>query len=50
MTAALVAMTTDRNAAVSRTKATATTPRIRTSMRLLIRLVKSTLPGTVPVT
>ena len=50
MIAALVAITTERNAVVSSTKATATTTRIRSSMRLAIWLVKSTLPGVVPVT
>src|SRR5580693_9817898 len=50
MIAALAAMTTERNAAVSSRNATATTTRISRIMRLLIWVVKSTLPGVVPVT
>ena len=48
--AALVAMTTDRNAVVSRMKAMATTARISHTIRLVICLVKSTEPAVVPVT
>ena len=40
-TAALVAITTDRNATVSRTKASSTTARISQGMRLAIFAVKS---------
>ena len=50
MIAALVAMTTDRNATVSSTNAIATTARISQIIRLLTCSVKSTLPAVVPVT
>ena len=49
-TAALAAITIDRNAAVSRRNEIATTARISHSSRLVIWLVKSTFPATVPVT
>src|SRR6266568_6814684 len=48
--AALVAMTTDRNAVVSRMNAIATTARISHTIRLVIRAVKSTVAAVVPLT
>jgi hypothetical protein len=48
--AALVAITTERNATVSRMKAMATTARISHTIRPVTRLVKSTWPAVVPVT
>ena len=49
-TAALIAITIDRNAAVSRRNEIATTAMISHSSRLVILLVKSTAPAVVPVT
>jgi len=49
-TAALVAITIDRNAAVSRKKEIATTAMISQASRLVIWFVKSTVPAVVPVT
>src|SRR6266699_1576173 len=49
-TAALVGITTDRNEAMSRMNAIAITARITHTRWLVIWLVKSTLPATVPVT
>ncbi len=43
-------MVTDRNAAVSRMNEMATTPTMRSTIRLVTRRVKSTLPAVVPVT
>ena len=48
--AALVAITTDRNAVVSSRNEIATTARISHGSRLVIWLVKSTPPAVVPVT
>src|ERR1700728_3340125 len=50
MMAALIAITIDRNAHVSRMKAIAITARIRQTRRLLIFLVKSICPAVVPAT
>src|SRR3954453_668053 len=47
-TAALVAITTDRNATVSRTNDSATTVRISHGIRAAIRPAKSTVPAVVP--
>ena len=48
--AALVAITTERNAVVSSRNEIATTARISQASRLVIWAVKSTAPAVVPVT
>ncbi len=48
--AALVAITTDRNAVVRRRNEITTTARITHGSRLVSWLVKSTAPAVVPVT
>ncbi len=49
-TAALTAITIDRNATVSRISESSTTARISQSIRPAIFSVKSTYPATVPTT